>query len=345
MTTSGDKSVLISQNATLRPSRGSPVGAKGSTAGAIRSARKNSANQTKTLPTFAITGQAEIPTRLGMVTQIGQRRRSARSKRQARPSCRWLGQLPHSLYLSFRPLMKLDSSTPLIGIPVDVRRLDDQPFHAVGEKYITAIADAAGGLPLLIPALGNRFDLPDLVGRLDGLLFTGSPSNVAVHHYGGQPDRPDSPQDPARDATTLPLLNVALGGTLLTHVHHQPERMDHRAPPGTYDERYLPRHPVKLVPGGTFARILGTTEIEVNSLHWQGVDRLADGLIIEGTAPDGTIEAVQVKNARNFALAVQWHPEYRVLENPSSMALFRTFGNAARALAQGRRARKAGQAA
>jgi putative glutamine amidotransferase len=261
--------------------------------------------------------------------------------------------------------MKLDSSAPLIGIPVDVRRLDDQPFHAVGEKYITAIADAAGGLPLLIPALGHRFDLPDLVGRLDGLLFTGSPSNVAVHHYGGQPDRPDSPQDPARDAITLPLLraaleaglpifcicrgfqelNVALGGTLHTHVHHQPERLDHRAPPGTYDQRYLPRHAVKLVPGGVFARILGTTEIEVNSLHWQGVDRLASDLIVEGTAPDGTIEAVQVRNARNFALAVQWHPEYRVLENPSSMALFRTFGNAARALAQGRRVRKAGQAA
>lgn len=261
--------------------------------------------------------------------------------------------------------MKLDSSAPLIGIPVDVRRLDDQPFHVVGEKYITAITDAAGGLPLLIPALGHRFDLPDLVGRLDGLLFTGSPSNVAVHHYGGQPDRSDSPQDPARDAITLPLLraaleaglpifcicrgfqelNVALGGTLHTHVHHQPERMDHRAPPGAYDERYLPRHPVKLVPGGIFARILGTTEIEVNSLHWQGVDRLADDLIVEGTAPDGTIEAVQVGNVRNFALAVQWHPEYRVIENPSSMALFRTFGNAARTLAQGRRDRKAGQAA
>jgi putative glutamine amidotransferase len=259
--------------------------------------------------------------------------------------------------------MKLDSSAPLIGIPVDVRRLDDQPFHAVGEKSITAIADAAGGLPLLIPALGHRFDLPDLVGRLDGLLFTGSPSNVAVHHYGGQPDRPDSPQDPARDAITLPLiraaldaglpifcicrgfqeLNVALGGTLLTHVHHQPERMDHRAPPGSYDERYMARHAVKLVAGGTFARILGTTEIEVNSLHWQGVDRLADGLIVEGSAPDGTIEAVQIRNSRNFALAVQWHPEYRVLENPSSVALFRAFGDAAQA--QARRVRRAGQAA
>jgi putative glutamine amidotransferase len=121
--------------------------------------------------------------------------------------------------------------------------------------------------------------------------------------------------------------------------------MDHRAPPGAYDERYLPRHPVRLAPGGALARILGTTEIEVNSLHWQGIDRLADGLIVEGTAPDGTIEAVQVKNARNFALAVQWHPEYRALDNPTSMALFQTFGDAARAQAQRRRAQRAGQAA
>src|SRR5262245_40145027 len=261
--------------------------------------------------------------------------------------------------------MKLDSSAPLIGIPVDVRRLDDQPFHVVGEKYITAISDAAAGLPLLIPALGHRYELRHLIERLDGLLFTGSPSNVAVHHYGGQPDRADSPQDPARDAITLPLirtaleaglpifcicrgfqeLNVALGGTLHTQVHAQPDRFDHRAPAGAYDERYVPRHPVKLAPDGTFARILGTPEIEVNSLHWQGIDRLADSLAVEGTAPDGTIEAVQVKNARNFALAVQWHPEYRVLENPSSVALFRAFGDAARTQSQRRQTRRSGQAA
>jgi putative glutamine amidotransferase len=241
-------------------------------------------------------------------------------------------------------------STPLIGIPVDVRKLDDQPFHVVGEKYITAVADAAGGIPLLIPALDN-LDLADLTQRLDGLLLTGSPSNVAVHHYGGAPDRPDSPQDPARDAVTLPLirtalrsglpifcicrgfqeLNVALGGTLHTQVHDQPGRGDHRAPKGSFDERYGPRHPVRLAPGGAFACLLGTTEIEVNSLHWQGIDRLADDLVAEGWAPDGTIEAVRVKSARAFALGVQWHPEYRALENPVSVALFRAFGEAARA--------------
>ena len=261
--------------------------------------------------------------------------------------------------------MRLDSSAPLIGLPVDVRRLDDQPFHVVGEKYITAISDAASGLPILIPALADRFDPEDLVQRLDGLLLTGSPSNVAVHHYGGPPDRPDSPQDPARDAITLPLLraalaaglplfcicrgfqelNVALGGTLHTQIHLQADRQDHRAPKGAYGERYGPRHPVRLAPSGMLARILGTTEIEVNSLHWQGIDRLADDLAVEGRAPDDTIEAVHVKNARNFALAVQWHPEYRVLDNPTSLAMFQAFGDAARAFAQAKHARRAGHAA
>jgi len=261
--------------------------------------------------------------------------------------------------------MTIKSPAPLIGIPVDVRKLDEHPFHAVGEKYITAIADAAGGMPLLIPALGDRLDLGDLAQRLDGVLFTGSPSNVAVHHYGGPPDRPDSPQDPARDAITLPLirkalqaslpifcicrgfqeLNVALGGTLHTQIHNEPGRDDHRSPKGSFEERYGPRHPVRLTPGGAFARILGTTEIQVNSLHWQGVDRLADDLIAEGKAPDGTIEAVQVKGAPAFALGVQWHPEYRALENPVSVALFRAFGDAARARARARGDLQPGQAA
>jgi putative glutamine amidotransferase len=261
--------------------------------------------------------------------------------------------------------MRLDTTAPLIGVPADVRSLDDQLFHVVGEKYLTAVTDAAAGLPLVIPAFGHRFDLDDLVRRLDGLLLTGSPSNIAVHHYAGLPDRAESPQDPARDAITLPLiraalagglpifgicrgfqeLNVALGGTLHTQIHQQTGREDHRAPKGSYDERYAPRHSVQLVPGGAFARILGTTEIQVNSLHWQGIDRLAEDLIAEGRAPDGTIEAVQVKNARGFALAVQWHPEYRAADNPDSLALFRAFGDAARAVARARLAPRAGHAA
>lgn len=255
--------------------------------------------------------------------------------------------------------MKLDRASPLIGIPVCVKQVDGMPFHAVGEKYVMGVVEGAGGLPLLIPALGELYEIPDLVARLDGLLVTGSLSNVAPHHYGGPPDRPDSPQDPARDATTLPLiraaleaglplfcicrglqeLNVALGGTLHQQVHTREGALDHRAPQVMdFDVKYGPRHPVELVPGGEFARLLGTTRIEVNSLHWQAIERLADRLEVEGRAPDGVIEAVRVKDARSFAMGVQWHPEYKVRENPVSMALFQAFGAAARVRAAERAA-------
>ena len=255
--------------------------------------------------------------------------------------------------------MKFDSKSPLIGIPVCVREQDGHPFHMVGEKYITGVGLGAGGLPLLIPALGDAFDHRDLVRRLDGLLVTGSPSNVAVDLYGGPPDRADSPQDPKRDATTLPLiraavedglplfcicrgiqeLNVAFGGTLHTRVHEQPDTFDHRAPAGDVDFRYGPRHPVDLVPDGEIARLVGSRQIEVNSLHWQAIDRLGDGLVVEGRAPDGVVEAVRVRDARSFALGVQWHPEWKVLQNPVSVALFRAFGDAARRRAEQRAAR------
>jgi len=255
--------------------------------------------------------------------------------------------------------MKFDSHSPLIGIPACVREMDGHPFHTVGEKYITGVGLGAGGLPLLIPALGAAFDHRDLVRRLDGLLITGSPSNVAVDLYGGPPDRTDSPQDPKRDATTLPLiraavedglplfcicrgiqeLNVAFGGTLHTQVHEQPDTFDHRAPAGDVDFRYGPRHPVDLAPDGEIARLVGSRQIEVNSLHWQAIDRLGDGLVVEGRAPDGVVEAVRVRDARSFALGVQWHPEWKVLQNPVSVALFRAFGEAARRRAEQRAAR------
>jgi putative glutamine amidotransferase len=258
--------------------------------------------------------------------------------------------------------MKLDSLSPLIGIPACVRALDTQPFHTVGEKYITGVVNGAGGLPLLIPSLGEVFDMRDLVRRLDGLLVNGSPSNVAVELYAGQPDRPDSPQDPKRDATTLPLiraalaeglplfcicrgiqeLNVALGGTLFTQVHaQQPGALDHRSiKTDDMDLKYGPRHTVDLAPDSEIAKLLGTRRIDVNSLHWQAIDRLAERLVVEGRAPDGVIEAVRVADAGGFALGVQWHPEWKVAENPVSLALFQAFGKAARARAERRRSRE-----
>jgi putative glutamine amidotransferase len=119
-----------------------------------------------------------------------------------------------------------------------------------------------------------------------------------------------------------------------------PGRDDHRARRHLpLAEQYAPVHPIRLAPGGVLAALAGLPnggEVMVNSLHGQGIDRLAPQLDIEATAPDGTIEAVRVRDAKAFALAVQWHPEWRAVENPLSLAMLRAFGEAARA----RRARR-----
>jgi putative glutamine amidotransferase len=248
---------------------------------------------------------------------------------------------------------RYSDSLPVIGIPACLVPRDGFASHQVGDKYVDSVIDGAGGLPLIIPALGPRLDFDALLAELDGVLITGSLSNVEPHHYGGPAPRPDSPNDPARDATTLPLirralalavpllaicrglqeLNVALGGTLHQEVHELPGRFDHRSDKTVpLTERYDPVHPVRLAPDGVLEKLLdGARTIQVNSLHAQAIDRLADGLAVEALASDGTIEAVSVENAPGFALALQWHPEWRVLENPTSRRLFAAFGAACRA--------------
>ena len=99
---------------------------------------------------------------------------------------------------------------PVIGIPADRRQLDPHPFHMVGEKYIAAIRDGADAVPFLIPALGDSLDLDAVLGHVDGLLLTGSPSDVEPHHYDGEASEPGSLHDPHRDATTLPLAEKAM---------------------------------------------------------------------------------------------------------------------------------------
>ena len=247
---------------------------------------------------------------------------------------------------------------PLVGITSCLKPRDELHFHSVGEKYVDAVAAGAEAIPVLIPALGARLDPDALLGRLDGILVTGSLSNVDPALYGGPPPREGNLADPDRDATTLPLirsaiargtpllaicrglqeLNVALGGTLHQHVHELPGRRDHRSDKTKpRPERYGLAHPVDLTPGGRLQALLGgAARIEVNSLHAQGIDRLAPGLVVEAVAEDGTIEAVSVEGARGFALAVQWHPEWQVLENPVSRRLFAAFGAAARAQASRR---------
>jgi putative glutamine amidotransferase len=223
------------------------------------------------------------------------------------------------------------------------------PFHAVGEKYIVAVRDGANAIPLLIPVLERPIEIAEILDTVDGILLTGSPSNVAPKIYGGPAPREGVLQDARRDATTLPLiraiidhgtpllavcrgfqeLNVAYGGTLHQHIEEVPGRMDHREDKtAPLDVQYAPIHDVAL--SGTLERIAGARTIKVNSLHGQGIDRLGAGLAVEATAPDGQIEGVRVEAAKSFALGVQWHPEWRFWENDFSKALFKAFGEAMR---------------
>jgi len=240
---------------------------------------------------------------------------------------------------------------PVIGIPADRRVLDPHPFHMVGEKYAAAVRDGADGLPFIIPAFGDSVDPRHILQRIDGILLTGSPSNVEPHHYAGEDSRPGTLHDPHRDSTTLPMiglalemgvpllaicrgyqeLNVVLGGTLHQHVEEVAGYHDHRENPGDpLDVQYGPSHEVHLVEGGLLRKLAGVETVKVNSLHSQGVARLARGVTAEAVADDGLIEGFRVDSAKGFALAVQWHPEWKVTEDRFSMAIFKAFGDACR---------------
>jgi putative glutamine amidotransferase len=238
---------------------------------------------------------------------------------------------------------------PIVGIACDRRMVGQHPFHMVGEKYIAAMRDGAGALPFLIPVLSPPLPPAQLLACFDGLLFTGSPSNVAPRLYGGPTPRDGVLQDEHRDATTLPLLNaaiaagvpvlclcrgfqelnVALGGTLHQHVHEQPGRMDHREPKAaSLDEQYGPAHDVRVAEKGLLAGLVVRRTFQVNSLHSQGIDRLAAALHADAVAPDGTVEAVSMPGAKGFLLGLQWHPEWRWEENEMSRAILTAFGAA-----------------
>jgi len=239
--------------------------------------------------------------------------------------------------------------TLLIGIPACTRDIKGHPQHATPSRYGAALMGAADALPVLIPPLGEAAIA--VLDRLDGLLLSGSPSNVEPSHYGAEDETPGL-HDAARDRTTLPMiretlrrgmpllaicrgiqeLNVALGGSLHQQVHFVPGRLDHRGGSGPKSECYAPRHEVAL--SGELARLLGHERLRVNSVHGQSIDRLAERLVAEAVAPDGTIEAVRVLDA-GFAFAVQWHPEWDYASDTNSVTLFRAFGNACRAYAGG----------
>ncbi len=249
---------------------------------------------------------------------------------------------------------------PVIGIPADRRMVGLHPFHLVGEKYIRAVLQAADVLPLLIPALGDALDSSDLLGAVDGLLLTGSASNVEPHHYRGEASRPDTLHDPARDATTLRLLpraveagvpvlgicrgfqemNVAFGGTLWQHVDEQPGlHIHHEDTSAPLEVQYGPAHDVTLIDGGVLRSLQLSSRLTVNSLHHQGIRDLAPRARIEAVAADGLVEAFSLPHASALTVAVQWHPEWKAMDNAFSRALFSLFGRAARDRATTRAAR------
>lgn len=242
---------------------------------------------------------------------------------------------------------------PIVAISACVREIADAPYHAVNAKYLRAVVEAADAIPVVLPAMGDTIDPRELIESFDGFLFTGSPSDVEPHHYGGPASREGSRHDPKRDSTTLPLmqalldedrpllaicrgfqeLNVACGGSLHQHVHELPGKLDHRAPPRELplEKRYAPEHhTVRFFDDASLARLAGQPEYLVNSLHRQGIDRLGDGLVVEAVAPDGLIEAVRYGKAKTSILGVQWHPEACIHLDRFSRAIFEQFGTAMR---------------
>lgn len=247
---------------------------------------------------------------------------------------------------------------PIVGIPADRRVLEPHPFHMAGEKYLKAIIDTAGAVPLIIPVLADDLAIDELVDQVDGVLLTGSPSDIEPHHYGTESGDPNALHDPHRDAMTLPIarhalqtgvpllaicrgfqeLNVVLGGTLHQKVKDVPGYHDHKEnPDDPIDVQYGPAHPVRFPEGSLLARLAGAGEVMVNSLHGQGVKKLADGVTVEAVADDGLIEAFTVDHAAAFALAVQWHPEWQASSNEFSSAIFGAFGDACKERASRRR--------
>jgi len=242
-------------------------------------------------------------------------------------------------------------------VTADRRDVGGIPYHIVGDKYARAVWESARCTPLLIPAMADSHDPLHLIDALDGIFFTGSPSNVHPARYGVAPTQAHEPYDPARDSTTFPLiqasldaglpalfvcrgfqeLNVALGGTLHAKVHEVEGRADHRRPKhDDVDVQYGPNHTIKIAQGGFVADLTGATEVTVNSLHNQALDKVSDRLIVEAVAPDGTPEAVVVKGAKGFAVGVQWHPEYDAIESAVSNRIFEAFGDAVRQHASAR---------
>lgn len=248
---------------------------------------------------------------------------------------------------------------PIIGILTSAKLVDDQyPTHMAGVMNASALTDAAGVLPLLIPADPDIARTEDLLDACDGFLFPGGRANVHPSEYGHPETEAHGTFDRGRDRVALPLIRaavergqpvlgvcrgfqevaVAFGSTLHPEIRELPGRMNHRMPPdGSLEEKFALRHDVTLAEGGVFHRLFGATVVRTNTLHGQGIDEPGPRVVIEGRAPDGTPEAIRIDGAAGFALGVQWHAEWNACGDPVSRPLFEAFGEAAHAWSRGER--------
>ncbi|MGC1494299.1 MAG: gamma-glutamyl-gamma-aminobutyrate hydrolase family protein [Sulfitobacter sp.] len=246
---------------------------------------------------------------------------------------------------------------PVIGIIGNSYLLNDQyPVHAGGQMNADALAQVSGCLPLIVPSDPRHVSVDELLDICDGFLLTGGRPNVHPAEYGEDETEAHGEFDRARDALVLPLVracvdrgqpflgicrgfqevNVAMGGTLYPEIRDLPGRMNHRMPPdGTLEEKFELRHDVRFTPGGVFHDVLGAELVRTNTLHGQGIKDPGPRVMIDGYAEDGTPEAIYIKGAAGFTLAVQWHPEWDAANDPVSRPLFTQFGDAARNWAAG----------
>ncbi|WP_210527403.1 gamma-glutamyl-gamma-aminobutyrate hydrolase family protein [Rubellimicrobium arenae] len=234
---------------------------------------------------------------------------------------------------------------------------DEYPAHAGGAMNSSAVAHVSDCLPLLIPADPSLVTVEELLDVCDGFLLTGGRPNVHPEEYGEEETPAHGSFDRSRDAVTLPLIracvergqpflgvcrgfqevNVALGGTLYAEIRDLPGRDNHRMPPnGTLEEKFALRHKVSFTEGGPFHRLMGAREVMTNTLHGQGIKNPGPRIVVDGVAPDGTPEAIYVRGAPGFTLAVQWHPEWNAANDPVSRPLFQAFGAAVHDWAAGR---------
>ena len=237
---------------------------------------------------------------------------------------------------------------PIVGIIGNYYVIDGgYQTQSVGIMNIEAVAQVSDALPVIIPAMPQHVSIDDILDRFDGFVFTGARPNVHPEEYGEEATEAHGAFDRDRDRMTLPLIracvergipilgicrgfqefNVAFGGTLHPEIRDLPGRMNHRMPPdGSMEEKFAIRHPVRLTKGSIFEDIFGADCVETNSLHGQGIKDAGERVVVEGYAPDGTPEVIRIEGASNFALAVQWHPEYQAEKDPVSKRLFTAFG-------------------